>query len=151
MKWVPILSAEDEVGAQAWEAINQITQAVLDKSYQAPQDVQPFERSYEKALLYGYLAVANDDLEWANRASACLNEAIDQATNLSRYLGLFGGLAGLGWTIEHVSRSFCDDVEQKQRTNQPSRKMAEMRTLMQKSMRRFCGICTGLFLAGNTT
>ena len=103
MTWTPILSSQSELGAQAWDAIQTIAHAVAKKDYLDPApEMRPF-RAYEDALLYGYLAVALDDLEWASRATEYLNQAIDQASQLTGYLGLFGGLTGLAWTIEHVS------------------------------------------------
>jgi len=104
MKWTPVLSRQSELGAQAWDAIHSIAQAVLEKDYALPAPQRRASRSYEEALLYGYLAAALDDLEWASRATECLNQAIDDVSQSAGYLGLFGGLTGLGWTVEHISR-----------------------------------------------
>jgi lantibiotic biosynthesis protein len=103
MTWTPILSRQSDLGAQAWDAVQTIAQAVADKNYEVPAEQRRRSRTYEEALLYGYLAAALDDLEWANRATECLNQAIDEAAQSANYLGLFGGLTGLGWTVEHIS------------------------------------------------
>ncbi len=103
MTWTPILSRQSDLGAQAWDAVQTIAQAVADKNYEVPAEQRRRSRTYEEALLYGYLALALDDLGWANRATECLNQAIDEAAQSAGYLGLFGGLTGLGWTVEHIS------------------------------------------------
>lgn len=59
---------------------------------------------YEDALLYAYLAMARKDLVWAEHATECLNFAIDEETKRPGAVGLFGGISGLGWTVEHLSR-----------------------------------------------
>jgi len=99
--WSPILLPESKTAARARDAIKAITQAVTDYELSAPEKRR--ELSYQAALLYGYLAVIHNDLEWADRAVESLNLAIDQAAQQPGSLGLFGGLTGLGWTVEHLS------------------------------------------------
>lgn len=55
-------------------------------------------------LLSGYLALAVHPCPWRNRATLALRAAI---TELSPNLpsSLFGGFAGIGWTIEHLRRT----------------------------------------------
>lgn len=103
MKWIPLLSRHSELGAQAWDAIVNIAHAVAEKDDVAASQLRAPYRGHEQALLYAYLAVAFDDLGWANRATECLNGAIDDAGRSYGYFGLFGGVAGLGWTVEHVA------------------------------------------------
>jgi hypothetical protein len=104
--WTPILSPGTETSALAWESIHAIAQAVIAKDYDISEQEKRRERSYEPALLYGYMALALDDIEWANRATESLNLAIEQAAHQAGYVGLYGGLTGLGWTVEHLSRLF---------------------------------------------
>lgn len=106
--WAPILSPTSKTAALAWDSINAIAQAVVAKDYGLTAQEKLLERGYDEALLYGYLAVARNDVEWANRATASLNQAIERVTQGSVYLGLFGGVTGLGWTVEHLSRRFCE-------------------------------------------
>ncbi|MFZ0771836.1 MAG: lanthionine synthetase C family protein [Candidatus Sulfotelmatobacter sp.] len=104
MRWSPILSSSDNILLPAREAVDAIAHAVMAKDYE-PGKRETFRDSmYEEALLYGYLAVARNDLGWATRATERLNQAIDAANQQTGYLGLFGGLTGLGWTVEHISR-----------------------------------------------
>jgi hypothetical protein len=104
MTWTALLSAESDLGTQARDALLVIADAIANRNYRLdPAQLRHFQR-YEEAILYSYLAVALNDIAWATRATNCLNEAIDKASESFDHLGLFGGLAGLGWTVEHVSR-----------------------------------------------
>jgi len=104
--WAPILSPESKTYARAWDSINAITDAIFAQDYKPTRQETFPGRGYEEALLYGYMAVAHNDLKWANEATQCLNLAIENASGRSSYLGLYGGIAGLGWTVEHISQLF---------------------------------------------
>ena len=85
----------------AWDAIDAVAKAIVERDYEGARGV----RGEDDALLYAYLAVARSDESWAERATDRLNAAIDTASQEGhRWLGLYGGLSGLGWTVEHVSR-----------------------------------------------
>lgn len=102
--WTPIISPASKTASLAWESIDAIAYSIVGRDY-APSDQEKLRgRGFEEALLYGYLAVARNDLEWANRATECLNLAIERESRTFGYLGLYGGISGLGWTVEHVSR-----------------------------------------------
>jgi hypothetical protein len=114
-QWSAILSKSDKLAVAAREAVDAISKSVITQDYKSTGRRVVFDSAYEPALLYGYLAISQNDLNWAIRATECLNHAIDEATQ-SAYLGLFGGLAGLGWTVEHLSYllnqlSFPNEVE----------------------------------------
>ena len=104
MHWSPIFSDSDNTLIQAREAVGAITRAIMSKDYEDTTQEAFLARTYEAALLYGYLAVTRNDYAWATRATECINEAIDAASKQLRYLDLFGGLTGLGWTVEHLSQ-----------------------------------------------
>lgn len=105
--WAPILLPESPIAVLAWDSIDAIAQAVMARDYKPTTQGNLRENNYyEEALLYGYLAVARHDLEWANRATERLNLAIERVAENGGYLGLYGGITGLGWTVEHVSRLF---------------------------------------------
>src|SRR5882762_9003457 len=108
MTWTVLLSPESELGLQARDALHSITEAIANRTYKLdPAQTRHFHR-YEEALLYSYLAAECKDVTWAKRAADCLNEAIDRASEVSSHPGLFAGLAGLGWTVEHVSRLLAE-------------------------------------------
>lgn len=104
MTWTPIVSPQSDLGIQARDAIQSIAQTIANQSYEMAPSMKQRSRNYEEALLYGYLGLAFDDQGWTDRAAECLNQAIDNAPRGMRSLGLFGGLTGLGWTVEHISR-----------------------------------------------
>jgi lantibiotic biosynthesis protein len=67
----------------------------------------------EHALLYAYMGLDQPTEDWHARSLACLNLAIDQFSNLSlsevRY-GLYGGLTGFGWMVQHVSSILAESA-----------------------------------------
>ncbi len=103
-QWSPIISSSDKIAIATQEAVDAIVKSVIARDYESTRRVALHDRTCEPALLYGYLALAQNDLAWATRATECLNQAIDEAAQQPGYLGLFGGLTGLGWTVEHISR-----------------------------------------------
>lgn len=104
MQWSPIFSNSDDTLIQAREAVDAITNAVMSKDHEETTEEAFLAGTYEAALLYGYLAITRNDYEWAARAIECINYAIDEVSKQLKYLGLFGGLTGLGWTVEHLSQ-----------------------------------------------
>lgn len=102
--WAPILEPTSETARLAREAVDAIAQSVRSKDFVIGDSARRRYRRYEDALLFAYLACTREDAVWADRATESLNVAVDQASQGIAYLGLFGGLAGLGWTLEHVSR-----------------------------------------------
>src|SRR5258708_1995513 len=93
--WGPLITSPRTV-SDAWTAIEAIAQASLTGDY----DQQRRMRDEEHALLYAYLAAARADESWAVRATERLNETIERAASEHRRPGLYGGLCGLGWTVE---------------------------------------------------
>jgi hypothetical protein len=104
MHWSPIFSTSDNMLIPAREAVDAIADAVMSKDHEEATRETLLAHSYEAALLYGYIAVTRNDHVWAARATECLNYAIDEVAKQLRYLDLFGGLTGLGWTVEHLSQ-----------------------------------------------
>jgi lantibiotic biosynthesis protein len=100
-EWIPILSGQD--AKLAGEAINAITDGIVRKDFEIGKEAAYHYRPYEDALLYTYLAITRNEIDWAYRAAECLNASIDRASEELGNLGLFGGLAGLGWMVEHIS------------------------------------------------
>lgn len=103
-QWIPIISSSDRLAAGSWDAIHAIAESVLKRDYgdkRAPL--------YEEALLFGYLARAENDIRWTDIALERLNDAIENAGPMT-YCGLFGGLCGLGWTVDHLSQFLAETV-----------------------------------------
>jgi hypothetical protein len=107
--WTPILSETSDIFARAWDAVNSIAHAVEKRSYPPPYNRQVVHfRPYEEPLLYGYLSLALKDRRWLDLAAQRLNAVIERAGYSRGNLGLFGGLCGLGWTVEHLSKVLED-------------------------------------------
>src|SRR5689334_9949952 len=97
--WIPILPASRK--ADAWAAVEAITRAVATEDYKEPDS--RVHCGEDDAMLYAYLAVARSDFSWAAQATGRLNAVIDEVGEQSRYLGLYGGICGLGWAVQHIS------------------------------------------------
>lgn len=103
-QWVPIISSSP-VAAGSWEAIHAIAASIMKRNY---GDRRP--PLYEEALLFAYLARAENDVRWSEIALERLNDAIEAAAPMT-YCGLFGGLCGLGWTVDHLSQLLVEMVQ----------------------------------------
>ena len=100
-EWQPILKGSLADAAQ--RAVDAIVKDIgaLDGQVQRPVDL------CERALLFAYLANSNPHAGWEERAVTCLNLTIEKVSAVPYQffsLGLYGGMAGIGWIIEHVSR-----------------------------------------------
>ena len=102
-RWAAIFEPSSPVAGRAWEAITNIANAVHDGTY-PPLSARRPHWQYEDPLLYAYLALAQDDQVWLDRTVESLNSAISHAAKLHRYLELFGGVCGLGWSVAHISQ-----------------------------------------------
>jgi hypothetical protein len=98
--WTPILSASSPSARAAREAADAVAQAVLDGNF---SDGGRPHRAEEDALLFAYMGAALGDAAWVARAPERLNAAIEHAWQRRGWAGLYGGLCGLGWAVEHVS------------------------------------------------
>lgn len=103
--WEPILP--QELAEDAWEAVLAVANALRCQH----ETSRPTQQLCESALLYGYLYKAEPLGIWRDLALDHLNAAIEQvSSSKSRTLALHGGLSGVGWTVEHLSRILSDDV-----------------------------------------
>jgi hypothetical protein len=95
---------------RAWDAVDAVAQAITKRNY--PESATVRFRPCEEPLLYGYIALGKNDEAWVDRTEQGLNRAIERAWGTGRYLGLYGGLAGLGWVVEHLSRMLVDPAQE---------------------------------------
>lgn len=94
MNWTPLIDRSSSLGVKALTALDEVTETIAENG------------GHEAALMLTYLAMSEDSRPRMDQAIGCLNGAIRQAEGLysTRRFGLHGGLAGLGWAIEHVAR-----------------------------------------------
>lgn len=105
VNWKPIVLSSSPMADRAWESIRAIAWDILNRSYPPPSILpRDWHSVYEDALLLAYMARCTAEVEWGERCVSRLNEAIEQSHGRMRSFSLFGGLGGLGWTVEHVSR-----------------------------------------------
>jgi len=99
--WIPLI--ESAKTGVYWAAITEIVECLYACDYpSAGQYAVPY-RMYEEALLYAYYGICTSQEVWLDRATETLNGSILSASALRANIGLFGGIAGLGWTVEHIS------------------------------------------------
>jgi hypothetical protein len=99
--WEPIVS--DRLRESAEESIYAIASHLLNCD---PTQKTPFALC-ESALLFAYLYVVEPAAGWDVQAIDYLNLALEQISHQNqRVLGLYGGLSGVGWIVEHVSNLF---------------------------------------------
>lgn len=104
--WKPIISSECEFGQRAWDAATAITQAVLRGDYPPAIETKRLHQSEAEALLFAYRSLVLGESDWADLAVERLNSSIETAQNRSNYLGLYGGLCGIGWHVQHISQLY---------------------------------------------
>jgi lantibiotic biosynthesis protein len=103
MTWTPLLAGHLALAARAWEAIDTI---VADVHRLSAADTEwPASRVMNAPLLLAYLAHARNggdaDAAWSTVETE-LTGAMDDAQSLAARPRLYGGLAGLGWVVEHI-------------------------------------------------
>lgn len=103
--WKPVLASD--LANSAREFIGAIA---ADVDGMAPSSFAP-SLLCEKALLFAYLTQVDASGVWKGRAIECLNLAIEQISDApyASPIGLHGGLAGIGWMIQHVSEILAPD------------------------------------------
>ena len=96
MNWTPLIDRSSTLGVKALSVLDEVTETILATE----------NTGYEAALMLTYLAMSEHRRPRMDQAIERLNRAIRRAEVLysARRFGLHGGLAGLGWTIEHVAR-----------------------------------------------
>lgn len=98
MVWGPILSA-----LEARVAIK--TAADIAVALDSGSETESNESELcDRALLFAYLSLVQPNNGWGERSIALLNSAIERtSTTQTVSVALYGGIAGVGWVIEHIS------------------------------------------------
>lgn len=143
--WNPIISSGTDLGRKAWDAASAIVEGVFNRSYPPLIEKKWPHQPEDEALLFAYWSVTRNESDWADRAVERLNAAIDAAAARTKYLGLYGGLCGIGWSVQHVSQLLesgaypSDEVDQDGlNTSEPEEEdpVAEIDTLVLKALRQ---------------
>ena len=102
--WEPILDKSDVVSAK--EAI-----AAIIRDLPADPDTTSPIQLCESALLFAYLGKSDPSSDWTEKAAAQLNLAIERVSAdwNPEHLELYGGMAEVGWIVEHFGRLLRED------------------------------------------
>jgi lantibiotic biosynthesis protein len=97
LEWRALLDGSAAAAARA--AAEEIASALAAGDLDAASPSELCDR----ALLFAYLSREDESGEWEERAVTLLNGAVEGiGTSAGRHPALFGGLSGVGWTIQHV-------------------------------------------------
>jgi hypothetical protein len=106
MGWEPVL--EGQLADEAWAAIRAIADRI--------EDVEPaLHRPVDLALFWAYAAGALDDEASLERYDAAVTGLVEHVERGFRSPALYGGLAGAGWVLAHISddaSEFLADVDE---------------------------------------
>lgn len=112
--WDPILS--DGLIAPARSAI----EAVATDCYKQTSADQSTSILCDFALLFSYMHLIDTSQDWRSRAIICLETAIEKASaEKTEWAALFGGMTGVGWTVEHVASMIGDEANPKDDLGDP--------------------------------
>src|SRR5262245_30501301 len=99
MSWRPLL--EGALKARALESVDAITNDLATLG-RAPADPSLAEGTAGLSVLHGYLARAGHRAGAADTAIRCLRSATAAAADSPTEASLYGGLAGVGWSLAHL-------------------------------------------------
>ncbi|MCU1325425.1 MAG: Lanthionine biosynthesis cyclase LanC [Bryobacterales bacterium] len=112
--WIPILCGDCANGEQAYSVINAVTNEIRNGRV---GDARIPHRRYEDSILFSYVGLGSPQeeslvdlaVERMNEQIAALSGRIGLNLNPAS-LGLFGGVGGLAWTVEHLFRLLTTDL-----------------------------------------
>lgn len=97
--WRPLLT--EDLAEEARKAVLEIA-AALERPGEGPADPTVASGSAGLALFHTYLALALADDRWADAAAAWFDHMVEAVASAPLGHGLYSGLLGIGWTIEHL-------------------------------------------------
>jgi hypothetical protein len=106
--WLPLLTGD--LAAKALATVAEIVRALDDKDRETtdPRFASLAGGTAGEALFHAYLALHSGEEQPAERAAALLESAVDTLATTVMPPGLYGGFAGVAWTVEHLqSRLFA--------------------------------------------
>ena len=108
--WKPLL--EGDLADEAWRAVLEVAAALKEPDVQMAADPTVASGSAGVALFYTYLGQILEDETWADAAVSHFDLMVEAVSSSPLRPGLYSGLVGVGWTIEHLrGRLFEADPE----------------------------------------
>jgi lantibiotic modifying enzyme len=101
--WKPVVFAP-RTAAAIVEAVDEIASDLMC----VPSAGSSCFRLAESALFFAYLAIQRRDPNYAAVAADRLRASIDRLAHITAGPALFGGVAGIGWIVHHVSSMRLD-------------------------------------------
>jgi lantibiotic modifying enzyme len=102
-RWRPLL--EGELAERAHDAVLAVAHALSDPAAVPPDAATPsLSRGHAgRALLFASLAESLAEPAWLEPAAEALDAAVEALGEQVVGPGLYGGFAGVGWTVEHLA------------------------------------------------
>lgn len=136
--WTPLIEPSSELGARALAILEAVSNTAIAS-----------DPNLDVPLLLAYRALADGNPRWMKLAVERLNAVIAGADALysTRHFELFGGLSGLGWVTEHVTRQLTRFQGSQERGAGPINDDIDSALLLELQRGRWQGTCdlmTGL-------
>jgi hypothetical protein len=103
MPWTPLVEPDSALAASATAAVRDIALALAETPH-------PTASSCDRAVFWAYVAGVFDE-PFANAAyTAAVDDLVAELRAGSPHHALYGGLAGVGWSLAHVLDGQADDA-----------------------------------------
>lgn len=99
--WRPLL--EGEAAERAWKVIFEIADALVEHGGEKAWNPALTEGMGGIAVFFSYLALAREDEEIADHAVQFYEKMVEATPGFPFLPGLYSGIAGVGWTVEHLA------------------------------------------------
>jgi lantibiotic biosynthesis protein len=108
--WKPLL--EGDLAGEAWQAVQEVAAALKEPGGGMAADPTVSSGSAGVALFYTYLAQILENEAWADAAVSHFDLMVEAVSSAPLRPGLYSGLVGVGWTIEHLRGRLFDAEEE---------------------------------------
>jgi lantibiotic biosynthesis protein len=109
--WNPLL--EGEAAEKVWKVIFEIADALVENEAESAWTPTLTGGTGGISLFFSYLAEARGDEAFADTAVRFYEQMVETAPGFPFLPGLYSGVAGVGWTVEHLAgRLFSPDDEE---------------------------------------
>ena len=113
--WKPLL--EGDLADEAWRTVREVAAALKEPGAEMISDPTVSSGSAGVALFYTYLAQILEDEAWADAAVRHFDLMVEAVSSSALRPGLYSGLVGVGWTIEHLRGRLFDAEEDEEDGN----------------------------------
>lgn len=115
--WHPLL--EGEAAKDVWKVIFEIAEALVENEEEKAWNPTLTGGTGGIALFFSYLAQAREDETFADAAVRFYERMADATPGYPFQPGLYGGVAGVSWTVEHLAGRLFSPDDGEEDSNQP--------------------------------